>query len=221
MGLTIYKYVPNIYAERFLAEGEVLFRSLSYFLACEHDERGDDTEGVRVYEPERGLEITKQTGERVILPGSFRSGVREPDNLFIFSTSTFLSGALASKFQADACVEIADIFKFLARLRTALRRGHRAKLKTLRHGKITYYSTNNPPEAVWALPDQIIMHKPQMFSDQCEYRFAFSTTADALDFENVSVKLVQGHPPARRAESYPKMLLKLGPMSDCCRIHHF
>lgn len=64
MGLTLYKYVPKIYAERFLAKGEVLFRSLSYFLACEHDERGDDTEGIRVYEPARGLEITKQTGER-------------------------------------------------------------------------------------------------------------------------------------------------------------
>lgn len=218
---SLYKYLPYQYAERFVSKGEVLFRSLSYFLACEHDERGDNMEGIRVYEPQTGLEITKQTGEKLRMKGAFRSSVKEPDKIFIFSTSTLLSIDLAQKFQADACIEIAGIGTFMARLRTALRRMHRAKLKTLIHGKVTYYRTENPPEEVWALPDRIVLHKPQRFARQQEYRIAFSTRADAFDFENVNVALVQGRPATRSLDSYPSLLIKLGPMSDCCRTHRF
>jgi hypothetical protein len=217
----LYKYLPYPYAERFVASGEVMFRSLSYFLACEHDERGDDLEGTHVYEPAMGLEITKQTGEKVRMQGSFRSGVREPDKLFIFSTSTLLSADLAQKFKADACVEIADIDRFVTRLRTALRRKPRAKLRTLIHGNVKYYRTENPPEEVWALPERIVMHKPQRFAGQCEYRFAFSTKADAFNFENVNTTLVRGQPARLPIANYPFMLLKLGRMSDCCRVRHF
>lgn len=221
MAPTLYKYLPYPYAELFVASGEVKFRSLSYFLACEHDERGDDLEGTRIYEPATGLEITKQTGEKVRMQGSFRSSVKEPDKLFIYSTSTLLSADLALKFQADTCVEIADIGTFVARLKTAIRRKPRAKLKTLIHGKVTYYRTENPPEEAWALPDLIVMHKPQRFADQCEYRFAFSTKADAYEFENVNLTLVKGRRARISIATYPAMLLKLGPMSDCCRMHCF
>jgi len=221
MALTLYKYVPNLYAERFVSNGEVLFRSLPYFLACEHDERGDDLEGTHAYEPETGLEITKQTGEKLRMQGSFRSSVKEPDKLFIYSTSTLLSADLARNFQADACVEITDFDTFLARLRSALRRKHRPKLKTLIYGKVTYYCPETPPKEVWALPDRIVMHKPQRFADQCEYRFAISNRADTFDFENVNVALVQGQQSRLKLDSYPTMLLKLGPMSDCCRIRRF
>jgi len=221
MALTIYKYLPHRYAETFVANGEVMFRSLSYFLACEHDDRGDDLEGTRNYEPTTGLEITKQTGEKVRMRGSFRSSVKDPDKLFIYSTSTLLSADLARKFQADACVEITDIGTFVARLKTALRRRPHAKLKTLIHGKVKYYNTENSPEEVWALPDLIVMHKPRKFSDQCEYRFAISTKADAFKFENVNLAVVQRQPARLPIATYPSMLLKLGPMNDICRIHPF
>jgi len=218
---TLYKYLPYQYAEAFVTNGEVLFRSLSYFLACEHDERGDDLEGARIYKPATGLEITKQTGERLRWQGSFRSSVKEPDKVFIFSTSTLLSADLARNFQADACVEIADVGTFVARLRTALRRKPRAKLNTLIHGKVTYYRTENPPEEVWALPRRIVMHKPQRFAYQSEYRFAFSIKTNAFDFENVDLALVRGNLHRVQKASYPSILLKLGPMSDCCRINRF
>jgi hypothetical protein len=221
MALTLYKYLPYQYAEAFVANGEVLFHSLPYFLACEHDERGDDLEGTHTYEPATGLDITMQTGEKRRRQGSFRSSVKEPEKLFIFSTSTLLSADLAWRFQADACIEITDIGTFVARLRTALRRKPRAKLKTLIHEKVTYYRIEDPPREVWALPERIVMHKPQRFADQCEYRFAFSTKADAFEFENVNLTLVQGQPARLPLDSYPPMRLKLGPMSDCCRIHRF
>ncbi len=221
MALTIYKYLPYEYAEPLVANGEVMFRSLSYFLACEHDERGDDLEGTHNYEPATGLEITKQTGEKIRMQGSFRSSVKEPDKLFIYSTSTLLSEGLALKFQADACVEITDIGKFVVRLKAALRRKPHAKLRTLIYGEVKYYGIENPPEEVWALPDLIVMHKPKRFADQCEYRFVFSTKADAFKFENINLTLVQGPAARLPIATYPAMLLKLGPMNDCCRILRF
>jgi len=124
MAVALYKYLPYQYAELLLASGEVKFRSLSYFLACEHDERGDGLEGTHVYEPATGLDL-------------------------------------------------------------------------------------------------IVMHKPQRFADQCEYRFAFSTRADAFEFENVNLTLAHGQPARFPIANYPCMLLKLGPMNDCCRIHRF
>jgi len=219
--MTLFKYLPYQYAELFVVSGEVKFRSLSYFLACEHEERGDGLEGTRLYDPPTGLEITKQTGEKITTRRSFQSSVKEPERLFIYSTSTLLSADLALKFQTDSCVEIANIGAFVARLKTALRRNPRAKLNTLRHGKVAYYLPEDPPEEVWALPDLIVMHKPQRFAYQCEYRFVFSTKADAFKFENVNLALVQGQPARLPMADYPAMQLKLGSMGDCCRIHRF
>jgi hypothetical protein len=71
-------YLPHQYAGRFVAKGEVPFRSLPFFRACEDEERGDHLEGMRTCEPATGLEITKQTGEKVTYPGSFRSSIKEP-----------------------------------------------------------------------------------------------------------------------------------------------
>jgi hypothetical protein len=221
VALSLYKYLPHRYAESFVVNGEVLFRSLSYFIACENDERGDDSEGTRIYEPATGLDITKQTGGKVKFFGSLRSSVKAADKLFICSMSTLFSADLARKFQTDTCVEVGDVGTFLARLKTALRRKPSVKLRTLIHGKVTYYCGENPPEEVWALPERIVMHKPQRFADQCEYRFVFSTTADAFEFENVRLTLVRGQPARLPTTTYPAILLKLGPMGDCCRVRRF
>ena len=52
--VTIYKYLPERYAGLFVEHGEILFRSLLYFLACE-DARRDELEAMRQYEPVEGL----------------------------------------------------------------------------------------------------------------------------------------------------------------------
>lgn len=221
MSFSLFKYTTQQYASRLLSNGEVLFRSLSFFLACEQDQRGDKLEGIREYKPLAGLEITKQTGERFNLPGSFRPSVKYPERIFVFSTSMLLSADLALAFQCDACVEIMDRSKFITRLRTALRREPRVKLRTLIHGNVTYYDPPNPPEEVWALPDRIVMHKSVSFENQKEYRFAFSTKADAWAFENVSLTIHRGKETKCQNAEYPKILLKLGPMSDYARLHTF
>jgi hypothetical protein len=221
MSFSLFKYTNQQYASKLLSNGELLFRSLSFFLACEQEQRGDKLEGIREYEPVAGLEITRQTGERFTLSGAFRSSVKYPDRIFVFSTSMLLSADLAVAFQCDACVEIMDISKFVARLKTALRREPRVKLRTLIHDNVTYYDPRDPPEEVWALPDRIAMHKSVAFENQKEYRFAFSTKADAWGFENVNVAIYRGEETKFQNVEYPKMLLKLGPMKDYARIHTF
>ena len=92
MSLTLYKYLPYKYAEGFVREGQILFRSLLYFLACE-DARRDQLEGTHQYEPVDGLEITNQSrgGRHRMLGASVRSSVTHPDKLFVFCVSQRLA----------------------------------------------------------------------------------------------------------------------------------
>ena len=219
---SLYKYIPRQHADPFVQRGEVLFRSLLYFLASE-DARADELEGTHEYAPVGGLEITNHTqGWKRTTPGSsFRSSVKNPDKLFVFCTSQAFERDLAVKFGCDTCVEIADAEKFVLRLRGALRPHPRVKLNTLRCGPVKYYLTDNATETVWPLPDKIIMHKRDAFADEAEYRFAFSLKADAFKFENVNVNVTTGPTPKIPGATYPEMIVRLGPMTDCCRIHRF
>jgi len=219
---TIYKYLPRQYAERLLSEGEVLFRSLAYFLACE-DKRRDEFEGTHVYAPSGGLEITNRTQgwTRRIPLSEFRASAKNLDVLFVFCTSLELRPDLALKFGADACVEVMDLGRFVDRLKTAIRRDPRVKLKTLMHGEVEYYETGEPPGTVWPQPDRIVFNKPRSFTEEREFRFAFSLKPDAFDFENVEIKIAIG--PTSKIEEGPLLQkkLKLGSMIDCCRPHYF
>ena len=132
-----------------------------------------------------------------------------------------LKAELATKFACDTCIEIRDVEKFALRLRTALRPNPRVKLRTLRQGSVKYYETENPPEAVWALPDEIILHKRVTYAHEEEYRFAFSLKADAFDFENVNLQLTTGPTARIPMGTYPQMLVKLGSIQDFCRVHRF
>lgn len=223
MATTLYKYLPQRYAEAFVKRGEVLFRSILYFLACE-DARRDELEGTHQYAPVGGLDITTHSrGLTGPLPGSsMRSTVKHPEQVFIFCASRALKPELALKFSADACVEITDADKFRARLRAVLHRNPRVKMRTFRGGPVSYYDSVDPPGATWALPDEIIMHKRRkLFGDEEEYRFAFSLKARVFDFENANYTITTGPTPAVPKGTYPEMLLRLGSMVDCSRVRPF
>lgn len=61
--MILYKYLRREHAERFISSGEVLFRSLLYFLACE-DPRNDELEGRHVLAPLEGLPVNVPAGRR-------------------------------------------------------------------------------------------------------------------------------------------------------------
>jgi len=229
--VTLYKYFPLQYAQMFIEEGVVQFSSLSWFLDFEDAERGDEFEGTRKYFPTGGLTINNQTqGQTFTDPTrSFQSAAKERDHIFIFSTSTVLDASLAKAFATSSdeivCVELGDIRKFTLRLKTALKRDRRGISKTFMHGAVSYYAFDGPPMENWALPERIVMQKLLAFAHQREYRFAFSTKADAFAFQNVELFLVPENG-ARRPrpvldESLHRLRPKLGSMSDCCRLIRF
>ena len=47
----------------------------------------------------------------------------------------------------------------------------------------------------------------------------FSLRPDALGFENVDMKITKGGTPKVSKSDYPEMRVRLGSMTDCCRIH--
>jgi hypothetical protein len=213
---TLYKYLDSRHANELVLTGTVLLQTLAYFANCE-DERGDPLEGTHLYEPEGGLQVETRAGAQLRVPGGMPSRVREPDKLFVYCTSLVRDPGLAVKWRYDACVEIFDTERFLARLRAAVRRKSQAKAKTFIHGEVQYYSTELPPGTAWALPARIVMSKPRRFADECEYRFAFSLKADALQLHNVEIKIGHEGLPDREAPTSGTMFLKLGAMSDCCK----
>ena len=82
------------------------------------------------------------------MPGSsFRSSVKYRDQLFVLCASGILNSGLAARFDCDACVEISDVEKFTARLKTALCRQPQVKLGTFRRAAVTYYRTADPPKS--------------------------------------------------------------------------
>ena len=216
------RYFNEEYARPFTEQGAVLMRSLSYFRDYEDDGvRSDEFEGTLVHKPQDGLRAKLQaTGEEVTLPYTFEATAKE-DHIFVYCLSTELSASIAKRFQAPVAVEILDPLHFLAKLRAALKLRRRLRSQQLTHGPVRYYEWHEPPIVDWALPERISLRKPKHFDWQYEYRFAVPE-GDAFALENVHTKLVPlGAPRPPRAQTYQKLLLKLGSLKKLCRLHRF
>lgn len=171
--------------------------------------------------PNDGLEITlTNTQEKVLLPHAFEAAVNE-DDIFVFCSSTVLSSELAHKFKASACIEIHRPAKFIAEIRGALKRRASVRSKMLVHGPVNYYEKEDSSPIDWALPERIAMSKLDTYARQCEYRVAFAVN-DAFRVENTHLRLVvPGERRMPRSFMHPEHLLKLGSLSQVCRIHRF
>ena len=65
------------------------------------------------------------------------------------------------------------------------------------------------------------MHKHEGFRDQHEYRIAFGTKRDVVDFEHIDYTLVgDGIRRPRQALNYSdhRWKLRIGALSDCARV---
>jgi hypothetical protein len=218
---SLYKYYSNPkWAEAFL-NGELLFRSLSYFRDYEDQQvRGDLKEGTSIFRPAGGLEITNHTqGWRKIFPYSFQS-TANLEEIFVFCLSRSFSEELRLRFEATACVEILDVKNFCARVEAALPNATFPGLPSRsRLGQpVTYYTETDDCNPRWALPDVIATSKLVDYSWQDEYRLVFSLT-DALGFEKTKMHLVGNeakdpHLPFEHRECP----LKIGNLHDICRL---
>ena len=86
---TLVRYFSEENARRFLDQGEVLFRALSYFSDYEDDGvRSDEFEGTLVHLPKEGLRATMvASGQEVDLPYTLESTASE-DDIFVYCMST-------------------------------------------------------------------------------------------------------------------------------------
>lgn len=208
----LFKYFSERQWADQMLEGDVLFRALSYFQQCEDSARGDENEGTSVFRPDGGLEITKQDGTKFTLQGSFESTVKARE-IFAFCLSRSFTKELASQFGAVACVEIADIPAFCARIKAAAPAG-----AIFFGGRVNYYDSAAGPEARWALPAQIAVSKLKSFAHEMEFRVGFALN-DAFAFENVDIKVIQG----QKAQStdpatHPDHKLNVGRLADIAHI---
>jgi len=217
----LYKYLPSKYLDSFVGKGEVLFRSLSYYNSYEELEvRGDRNECRRVFTPSTGLELTKTTGEKILVHGTLESTASDRE-IFVFCTSKRLCPDLAKEFKADVCVEILEPGTLLSRVRMALKLRKRVKKGRLLHGAVDYYSPETPPLAEWAVPERIVMRKTTEYTYQDEYRLAFGE-GNSLALENVVTRILTAPEDViPTLDNHPKRILKVGSLRKLCRVHRF
>jgi hypothetical protein len=217
--MRLYKYLPSCYLDRFVDNGQVLFRSLTYFQQYEDEKAvGDRFEGIRAFRPPQGLTVTRiATGEKFTIPYSFHSAVFG-EAILVFCVSESLSHELADEFHADACVEITDVNAFVSRLQDALLALHGPDSHVLLHGPVKYYAESEAPIVDWALPEQIVMSKLQAYAHQREYRFAFAEK-HALEVERTRPSLVPGALRKPDPAGHREQVLLLGSIRDICEVH--
>ena len=141
-------------------------------------------------------------------------------HIFIFSTT--LDSRLAIGDAANrACLQIFEPATFLQHVRRAVERHRKARTDTLIHDRVCYWSPENPPREVWALPHRLTLSKYEGYARDQEYRFSFGTRRDVFDFENVTGLVVpEGYkyPQLALEPQAHRLKLFLGPLEDCCRL---
>lgn len=215
--MKLYKYIPSKYLDDFTSKGLVLFRSLSYFKNFEDNQiRGDQFEGVKKYEPTEGLLINNlTTGKTFKLNKSFESNVKSSD-IFVFCMSSELNKEMCIRFDADVCIEFIDQKEFINKIVKSLNSFKDAKIV---HDFINYYNFNDPPIVDWAMPDKIVLSKPDYFKWQKEYRIAFGLNG-AFNLENTELFLKQGNPlDLRKPEINSEHYLEIGSLDKIIKIH--
>jgi len=220
----VYKVLPEEHARSLVDEGEMMWSTLAYFQKSEEAERGDECEGRHTYFPINGLEVNRT--QRAGLPDNATfvlpehglvSKAAQSHGIFVYSLTvepTLEIGAAADR----SVVEIFDPAQFVRRVRAAL---PWRWADTLIHDTVRYWSSANPPEAVWALPHMLTTHKRDDYAHQKEYRLAFGIWRSVFDFENVECFILNKDtrwPTSRLNERQHRKKLRLGGLEDCCRL---
>lgn len=166
----LFKYLPEEFAELFVEQGLVLFRSLSYFRRVEHEERGDEIEGVHVDAPTRPVSIDNlSTGKRLVGNFRFLNSI-DQDRVFAFCCSQVASLGLMKRFGATACVQILDPSLFFLRCSIAAKRHFPLDPPGLLHGPVEYFDPAGPTMTDVKDPTRLPFFKHFGFGSQVEYR---------------------------------------------------
>jgi hypothetical protein len=202
----LFKYFSEPrWADAFVQDGAMRFRTLAYFRDYEDAQtRGDFNEAVAILRPVGGVAGRNKTqGREFLLTDAAVEFFVKAGEIFVYCLSKSDNHEMRERFSAAACVEILDPKTFCRRVQKALpwkaSYGGRPGHQRLGH-HVDYYKVTDDPNPRWACPDLIASSKLKTYQWQDEFRLVFSLT-DALRFENVSGRIVEGEVRSRTAIS--------------------
>ena len=216
----LFRYLPEKYLASTL-DGNVLFRSLSYYRDYERDSvRGDYLEGNRAFRPDTGLLLTNvETGEKFLLPREHFQPKVNSEDIFVSCMSTDLKTDLFEEFDTTVCVEILDPEKFVEAIRVAVEKEHgKTNSDRLIAKSVDYYRPSDPIGATWALPERIVFSKEERYSRQAEHRIAFPTN-DGFKFENVNIEIGDFSKAKREGVIHKTFLASIGDIRKLAKVH--
>jgi len=218
---SIFKYLTEeAHAVALIERGEIWLKPLAAFREMEDGGvRGDASDGKLQYAPGPILEITKESGEVVQLPGYRFTSAAKAEDIFVYCVSGSLTKELAAEFHSPFCVEIKDPVRLLSRIRSHVRL--RSKLdQQIYHGAVEYRKLETVPVIDWALPERIAFMKSEDYARQDECRIVLGKKG-AFAVENVDLQLEAGTASAATGKAHEPLVLKLGDLSRICELHRF
>jgi hypothetical protein len=220
-GMAIYKYfTEEAHALALINKGVLMMRPLSHFRGREADGvRGDPRDGILTYAPKDGLVMNMEDGRVITLEGgSFNSSVNQND-VFVYCVSKQLSAELAEKFGAF-CVEIPDADLLVRRLKMRAHPSSQLDYEQVVCGDVDYREHSKKPGAAWALPERLVLIKPENFAWQGEFRIAVGKR-DTMNVENVDLTIQIG-PAEPVFEPVPApIFIRVGRLADLATLHRF
>jgi hypothetical protein len=187
---SVFKGLDTKYAESFL-DGEVLFRSLSYFMRTADAARNDGYDGRHVDAPNHDVVMENlTTGGKIVGKMEFHNICGRPDRIFCFCVST--EKLACAKF-GDVCVEIINVEEFARRLEMAIKRYAlliplESPLLLARH--VTYYDINASAPSDLNIKDanDLAFVKRSDYASESEFRFVFSKNGGRKLIQKITLK---------------------------------
>lgn len=218
--MAIFKYfTEEKHAQLFIKKGEMMFKPLSSFRILEDGgNRGDAHDGALNHGQPGGLQAFRENGEPFVLDQNFHAAARG-NEIFVYCASNHLSHVIAEKL-GRFCVEVNDPDVLVHRLRLRARPGSKIDYEQIICGAVDYRPGGRPPGVDWALPERLVLTKPEHYEWQDEYRVAIGLR-HALDVHAVDLHLLaEGAAPPPPAGPVPgPIFIRLGSLNEAVTLH--
>jgi len=221
----LFRYFSNeSYAKDFI-KGMVRFQPLAFFQAFPDETRGDRFEGVSLYRPPGGMQVTRLNGEQITGQiESYQASV-DASKIFIYCLSRTLNTRLAIEFNANTSIEIFDVRGFCQRITSALPEGVELANRRLPNGSLAkrllnpvkYYKEDEDCSVRSAFGDEIAVSKLARYAYQDEVRLMFALK-NSLGY-GAPTHLMAGsdYTPGSHPDPGP-LIINTGDLSSFCRL---
>lgn len=218
--MAIYKYfTEEQHAQALIQKGEMMLKPLSSFRILEDGgNRGDPHDGALNHGQPGGLQAFRENGEPFVLDQNFHAAARG-NEIFVYCASNHISGEIAEML-GRFCVEINDPDILVRRLRLRAQPQSKIDYEQIICGPVDYRPGGRPPGIDWALPERLVLTKPEHYRWQDEYRIAIGLR-NALDVHAVDLHLLaEGAAPPLPVGPVPApIFIRLGALEEAVTLH--